>query len=69
MLEAMPLENMRIYAEEAKRHPEERNAVDEERLADMTLALLSVVYREQGFAWPGKVDGAVVNFPAGRATR
>ena len=63
-IEPMRLEDMRIYAEEAKRHPEERNAVDEERLADMTLALLSVVYREQGFAWPGKVDGAVALFPA-----
>ncbi len=62
--ESMMLENMRIYAEEAKRHPGERNAVDVERLATMTLALLSYVYREQGFAWPGKVEGAVAFLPA-----
>ena len=59
----MLLEDMRIYAEEAKRHPGERNAVDVERLATMTLALLSYVYREEGFAWPGKIAGAVMNFP------
>ena len=62
--ESMQLEDMRIFAEMAKRHPEERNAGDVERLATMTLALLSYVYREEGFAWPGKVDGAVMNFPA-----
>ncbi len=59
----MMLEDMRIYAEMAQRHPEERNAVDVERLADMTLALLSYVYRDQGFDWPGKVDGVVAHFP------
>ena len=61
--ESMQLEDMRIFAEMANRHPEERNAVNVERLATMTLALLSYVYREEGFAWPGKVDGAVMNFP------
>ena len=43
MFESMMLEDMRIYAEVAKRHPEERNAADVVRLATMTLALLSYV--------------------------
>ena len=61
--ESMQLEDMRIFAEMAKRHPEEWNAGDVERLATMTLALLSTVYREYGFDWPGKVDGIVAHFP------